>query len=105
MKTENYKKPTLKQKVELYEYYLHKINMLVTSCNNVGISELVHNADMWSYAHRKGECVSDKQRDQMIANAFWKLCDTPEADRLSKERQKAWTENQKQKEIAFTNSL
>ena len=89
------KKPTLRQKVELYEDYLHKINMLVTSCNNDGISELVHNADMWSYAHRKGECVSDKQRDQMIVNAFWKLCDTPEADKASSERQRKYSENDK----------
>ena len=84
------KTPKLKEKVEMYEYFLHKINMFVTSCNDLGISELVHNADMWSYAHRQGECVSDKKRKQMIANAFYKLCDTPEADKASKERQKAY---------------
>ena len=71
--------------------------MLVTSCNEVGISELVHNADMWSYAHRRGECVSDKNRKKMITDAFYKLCDTPEADRISKERQNAYTEAREKK--------
>ena len=89
------KKPTLKQKVDMYESYLHKINMLVTSCDNEGISELVHNADMWSYAHRKGECVSDKTRNQMITSVFWKLCDTPEADKASAKRQRKYSENNK----------
>jgi len=91
----NYKKPTLKEKVALYESYLHKINMFCISCNNDGIAELVRNADAWSYAHRSGEFVTDKQRDQMIANAFWKLCDTPEADKSTKERQKAYSKTNK----------
>jgi hypothetical protein len=91
----NYKKPTLKEKVALYESYLHKINMFVVSCNNDGIAELVQNADIWSYAHRRGECITDKQRDQMIANAFWKLCDTPEADKAAAERQLKYSKNNK----------
>ena len=89
----NTKSPTLREKVEMYEYFLHKINMLVMSGNNVGIAELVHNADMWSYAHRCGNGeLSDKKQKKRINSNFWKLCDTPEADSLSKERQKAWTE-------------
>ena len=96
----NTKSPTLREKVEMYEYFLHKINMLVMSGNNVGIAELVHNADMWSYAHRRGEFITDKQRNEMINNAFWKLCDTPEANKHSEVRQKEYTEAQKQKEQA-----
>jgi len=92
------KTPTLKEKVHHYESFLHKINMFCISGNNEGIRELVENADNWSYAHRRGEFVTDKQRKEMINNAFWKLCDTPKADTATEKRQKAWTEAQKQKE-------
>ena len=91
------KSPTNKEKILQYEKFLHKINMFCISCNNEGIKELVENADIWSYAHRRGEFVADAQRDKIINSAFWKLCDTPEADKLTKERQKAYTKAQKQK--------
>ena len=93
------KTPTLKQKVDQYESFLHKINSFIVSCNNDGIKELVENADNWSYSHRisNGE-ASDREQQQMINNAFWKLLDTPNADKSSTERQKAWTAAQKQKE-------
>jgi hypothetical protein len=91
------KTPTLKEKVKHYETFLHKISLLVVCCNNDGIAELVHNADNWSYAHRRGEFITDKQRNEIINNAFWKLCDTPESDERSEARQKAYTEAQKQK--------
>ena len=96
------KTPTLRQKVDQYESFLHKINSFIVSCNNDGIAELVANADRWSYSHRvsNGE-FSDKEQQQVINNAFWKLCDTPNADKVTKERQKAYTEAQKQKEEAF----
>jgi hypothetical protein len=89
------KSPTLKEKISIYEDFLHKINMFVTCCDNDGVAELVQNADNWSYAHRRGEFVTDKQRNEMINNAFWKLCDTPEADVKTKERQKAYSESLK----------
>lgn len=87
------KTPTLKQKVAQYEAFLHKINMFVVSCNNDGIRELVENADNWSYSHRisNGE-ASDREQQKYINNAFWKLCDTPQADKDSEERQKFWSE-------------
>jgi hypothetical protein len=92
----NYKKPTLKEKVALYEFYLHKINMFVVSCNNDGIAELVQNADIWSYAHRIGNGeLSDKKQQQAVNNAFWKLCDTPEADKTAAERQLKYSKNNK----------
>jgi hypothetical protein len=89
------KKPTLKEKVAVYEEFLHKINMFCIICDNEGIKELVTNADNWSYAHRSGEFVTDKQRDEMINSAFWKLCDTPETDKRITERQKKYSENKK----------
>ena len=95
------KTPTLRQKVEMYENFLHKINLFIISCNNDGIRELVNNADNWSYAHRRGEFLTDKQRNEIINNAFWNLLKTPNADRGTEERRKAWTEQAKQKEQAF----
>jgi hypothetical protein len=88
------KTPTLKEKVAQYESYLHKINMFCISCNNDGIAELVKNADNWSYAHRVGNGeLSDRKQQQAINNAFWKLLDTLETDKLSKERQKAYIQH------------
>jgi hypothetical protein len=90
------KTPTLKEKVSQYESFLHKINSFIVSCNNDGISELVRNADVWSYAHRVGNGeLSDRQQQQAINNAFYKLLDTPEADEASKERQRKYTESLK----------
>lgn len=95
---EHMKTPTLKQKVEMYENFLHKINMFIISGNNEGIRELVNNADNWSYSHRSGEFLTDKQRQRMINDMFQKLCDTPKADKETKERQKAFEEVRKHKE-------
>ena len=86
------KTPTLRQKVDQYETFLHRINMFIISGNNDGIRELVENADNWSYSHRSGEFATDAQRDKMINGAFWKLCDTPKTDKDSEERQKFWSE-------------
>jgi len=95
------KTPTLKQKVEMYENFLHKINIFIISGNNDGIKELVNNADNWSYAHRSGEFLTDRQRRKMINDMFQRLCDTPKADKETEERQKAWSEMSKQKHKAF----
>jgi hypothetical protein len=95
------KNPSLREKVYQYELFLHKINSFIVSCNNEGVRELVANADNWSYAHRRGEFLTDKQRDEIINNAFWNLLKTPNADRGTEERRKAWTEQAKQKEQAF----
>jgi hypothetical protein len=87
------KTPTLRQKVDQYESFLHKINMCCISGNNDGIRELVENADIWSYMHRIGNGeLSEKKQQQAINNAFWKLCDTPKADKDAEERQKFWAE-------------
>jgi hypothetical protein len=85
------KTPTLKEKVKMYEDFLHKINMFVICCDNDGVAELVRNADNWSYTHRCGNGeLSDRQQKQLINNAFWKLCDTPEADKKTKKRQELY---------------
>ena len=87
------KSPTNKEKVAIYEEFLHKINMFVICCDNDGVAELVQNADHWSYMHRVGNGeLSDKKHQELINNAFWKLCDTPEADKRSKDRQKRYEE-------------
>ena len=87
------KNPTLKEKVAQYESYLHKINSFIVSCNNDGIAELVQNADNWSYSHRRGEFVTDNQRQKMINGAFWKLLDTPKADKATQERQSKYSKS------------
>ncbi len=74
------KKPTLKQKVQMYEAFLHKINMACICMDNLAIQELVQNADAWSYAHRQGNgMLSEKEQQGLINDKFIKLCDTPKA--------------------------
>ena len=100
------KNPTLKQKVEMYENFLHKINSFIVSCNHEGISELINNADNWSYCHRVGNGeLSDRVQQQLINNAFWKLLDTPNADKETIIRQAAWEEMSKEKHKAFMKNL
>ena len=90
-----YKTPKLKEKVAMYERFLHALNMGVTCVDNDMVRELVSNADRFSYAHRRGNGeLSDREQQQMINAAFWRLCDTPEADKVTKERQKAYAEKQ-----------
>ena len=73
----NKKIPTDKEKIQQYEKFLHAINMSIMSHNHKRIEGLIHNADMWSYAHRVGNGeYSDEQQDKIIASAFWKLCQT-----------------------------
>ena len=64
---------TLKKKVEVYEQFLHMLN-LGTICGNPGlIRQLVYNADTWSYAHRVGNGLSDKEQQKLIDAAFDRL--------------------------------
>jgi hypothetical protein len=70
------KKPTNKQKIQMYEDFLHKINVAVVCGRGDIIQKLVDNADKWSYAHRVGNGdLTDKQQDKIVTKAFWKLCD------------------------------
>jgi hypothetical protein len=90
------KTPTLRQKVDQYESFLHKINSFIVSCNNAGIAELVQNADNWSYSFRvsNGE-LSDREQQKLINNAFWKLLDTPKTHKAVEEMQKKYSESRK----------
>lgn len=100
------KTPTNKEKIQQYEAFLHKINACIVSCNHEAISELIQNADNWSYAHRRGNGeLTDKQQDSIIAGAFWRLLDTPKADKITQDRQKAYMKTQKQKHEAFLKSI
>lgn len=93
MKKKAYKTPTLEEKVEMYEDFLHKINMCVMCCNDLGVQELVHNADMWSYMHRCGNGEpSDNEQQRLIDSRFWNLLDTPKSDAAVEERQKKYLE-------------
>ena len=80
------KNPTLKQKVQMHEQFLHKISMACTCMDNLAIQELVQNADAWSYSHRSGNgMLTDKQQQELINSKFMKLCDTPKADKAREE--------------------
>ena len=83
------KTPNQKEKIAMYESFLHKINSFTVSCNNDGIKELVENADNWSYSFRisNGE-LSDREQQKLINNAFWKLLDTPKTYKTIEEMQK-----------------
>lgn len=99
----NKKTPTQKEKIEMYEKFLHKINMCVMCCDDLGIQELVHNADMWSYMHRCGNGEpSEREQQRMINSRFWKLLDTPKSDEATKERQKRYSENLKKLNNSLT---
>lgn len=81
------KNPTLKDKVKMYEAFLHKISMACTCMDNLAIQELVQNADNFSYAHRQGNgMLSDKEQQELINDKFFKLCDTPKAIKALEER-------------------
>lgn len=93
------RKPTKKEKIAMYERFLHKINMCMTCVDHDAIRELVDNANMWSYMHRVGNGeLSDKQQDKLIHKAFWRLCDTPKADELTKERQRMYSEKKAERD-------
>ena len=90
------KTPNQKEKIAMYESFLHKINSFIVSCNNDGIKELVENADNWSYSFRisNGE-LSDREQQKLINNAFWKLLDTPKTYKTIEEMQKKYSEAHK----------
>lgn len=93
----NSKTPTLKEKVAMYEDYLHRMNMCIICSNDEGMGELIGNADNWSYQHRRGNGeLSEREQQKAINEAFWKLCDTPNADKIVAERQKKYEEAKKE---------
>jgi hypothetical protein len=74
------KNPTLKDKVKMYEEFIHKINMACIVGDNLMLQELIANADNYSYSFRQGNgMLSDKEQQELINSKFYKLCDTPKA--------------------------
>jgi hypothetical protein len=72
------KKPTLRQKVEMYERFLHQINLFMICSSDAGIKALLKNADNWSYAHRCGDGeLSEKEIEKNINKHFWNLLEVP----------------------------
>jgi len=62
-------------KVKVYERFLHDINLYLMTCNDKKLSKLLHNADMWSYAHRSGNGeLSDDEQQARIDSNFHNLC-------------------------------
>lgn len=73
------KKPTQRQKIDMYEKFLHDIQMYEVSGRHDLIAVLIGNACNWSYAHRCGNGeLSDDQQDQLVADKFWKLTTVPD---------------------------
>ena len=72
----------------------------MTTGSNIGVQELVTNADMWSYMHRCGNGeLSNKEQKEIINGRFYKLCDTPKSDLETKARQKRYEEHQKENSL------
>lgn len=73
------KQPTLKEKVKMYEKFLHDIQMYSVCCRGDLIQVLVNNACSWSYSHRVGNGeYSDKEQDSIVVANFWKLTTVPD---------------------------
>ena len=68
---------TMKQKIVMYESFLHQLqrNSMVTM-NGKNVEKLINNACSWSYAHRIGNGeLSDKEQREAVERAFNKLTD------------------------------
>jgi hypothetical protein len=73
------KKPTLEEKVQMYESFLHSLNMYMLCGSNYAISMLLQNADAWSYAHRCGDGeLSEQEIEKNVNKKFWKLLSIPD---------------------------
>ena len=88
----------LKDKVEMYEKFLHKISTYVICMEHEGIAELVKNADRWSHGYR-GDYVDEKEQKRYNEWALRTLCNTPETDKSVRRRQRAYTEAQKKSAV------
>ena len=84
----------LKDKVEMYEKFLHKLSTYVICMEHEGIKELVQNADRWSRGYSQ-DFYDDKEQKRYNEWALRTLCNTPETDKNVRRRQRAYTEAQK----------
>lgn len=67
------KKPTLKEKVEVYEQLLHDLNYHRTvTWNSVAVAALQEKIRVWSVAH-SNEPIPQSEKEKRIIDAFWHL--------------------------------
>lgn len=71
---------TDKEKIEMYESLLHRIQMYFSVVMDpIKIKRLLSNISSWSYAHCSGNgMLSDEEQQERIDRAFDKLLDTEE---------------------------
>ena len=68
--------PTLEEKVQKYEEFLHKMNLAQVCMSAKMLNKLIQNADSWSYAHRVGNGeFSDEEQQELINKSFNRLTD------------------------------
>ena len=66
-----------KEKIQMYESYLHALQLQVVACNKEKLQKLISNAWDWSYAHRCGNGEhSDEEQQKIIDRAFHNLTNT-----------------------------
>ena len=99
------KTPTLEEKVEQYEQFLHNINMFLVASNTEGIQKLIDNADRRSYMHRVGNGeLSEEEQQKLIDKAFWnlnKFYTSQEAEKLRLDKRLAGREKPNLNEVEF----
>ena len=69
------KKPTLKEKVQVYEALLHDLQLYYeVTMDSEKVKELLKRISAWSYAHRAGNGEGgEKEQQERINSAFEKL--------------------------------
>lgn len=69
------KRPTLKEKVAVYEQLLHDIQFhREVTMNPQAVKILLDRVGSWSYSHRRGGGqLPEKDQNAMIDAVFWKL--------------------------------
>ena len=71
---------TLEEKVQMYEEFLHRLQLNAEVVMNANaVKQLIDNACVWSYAHRRGNGEPTEEEQQaMIDKAFRRLCEIDE---------------------------
>lgn len=90
---------TAKEKLEMYEKFLHKLSMYCITNEHDGIAELVKNADRWSHGYGT-DYQDEKEQKRYLTWAFRTLCNTPETDSKIRKRQRAYAKAQTISKIA-----
>jgi hypothetical protein len=70
------KKPTQKDKAELFDRVVDIANMAQITMNGKHLRAVIHAMDDYSYSHRVGNGeFSDSEQNKIINLAFWRLDD------------------------------